>query len=161
MRSCVCLACVCVCVCVCVCLCVFSHCLRARVCVCVVGVCVFVCVCGLVAQDRSAWRQDCLICHQSFRQPGDKQGTNVAQSKVSLSRISVVLCSVVHAEGGFTLVVACVCIIVCPVESVRAGIIYSAQRPSCSLVFDMQSAIQVSAWFQTSHVRTWPSGNQV
>ena len=51
----------------------FSNCLHARFCVCVVCVCLSVCLAWYEeAQDRSAWRVDCLICHRSFRRPGDK-----------------------------------------------------------------------------------------
>ena len=81
-----------------------------------------------IAQDRSAWRASAVlpktnlngwtVLSATVRFAGQvtKQGTSVAQSGVSPSRISVVLCNVVHAGGGFTLVVACVCIIVCPLN---------------------------------------------
>ena len=115
--------CVCVCVCVCVCLALHTSALNiwpgmGLLRIGLPGGCLPLCWASAVLPmtNLNGWT----VLSAIVRFAGDvtKQGTSVSQSEVSLSGISVVLCSVVHAGGGFTLVVAwllflCTCVCVC------------------------------------------------
>ena len=158
-----CVPCVCVCVYVCVCVClvtVYTHVFACVWCVCVClsvwpgmrrlriglpGGWTVLSAIGHFASQVTNKAQ--MWCRAKSPHPGSARCCAMwyMQKVVSLSWWSA--CASLFAPGT--------------IESVRAGIIYSAQPPCFSLVFDMQSAIQASAWFQTSHVRPWPSGNQV
>ena len=140
--------------------------------------------CYGIAQDRSAWRVsavgpslggpshdqsqrvDCLICHRSFRRPGDK-----ARHKCSAERSlpiqeqrGAVQCGTCrrwfHSRGGLR-VHHCLPLEPSEASGPASPIPLNVPASLLSLVCDMQSAIQVSAWFQTSQVRPWPSSNQV